>query len=152
MNHTSRPLFALLLAASCHAVPAAVAAASEHDRLASDRLAGTQWVLVSFVEGTAESAPAQGTKSTLAFSAGEPSLASGYTGCNRYRGNYTVEGNALSFGPIATTRMACLSEAAARHEIRYLQALETAGAFELTDGRLTISYGGGRGVLVFRRA
>ncbi|AUX27670.1 uncharacterized protein SOCEGT47_082680 [Sorangium cellulosum] len=142
-------MLALLLAIPCYGVPVT---ASEHDRLASNRLAGTQWVLVSFVEGTTESALPQGTNSTLKFSAGEPPLASGHAGCNWYHGSYRVERDRLSFGPIATTRMACLSEATAQHEPRYLRALETAGVFEVTPGRLTISYGEGRGVLVFRRA
>jgi heat shock protein HslJ len=32
---------------------------------------------------------------------------SGETGCNRYTGEVSVDGAALTFGPLATTRMAC---------------------------------------------
>ena len=31
----------------------------------------------------------------------------GETGCNRYTGEVTVDGASLTFGPLATTRMAC---------------------------------------------
>jgi heat shock protein HslJ len=37
----------------------------------------------------------------------ETDKASGFDGCNNFFGNYTVAGNKLSFGPLASTRMAC---------------------------------------------
>ena len=37
----------------------------------------------------------------------EPDKVSGFDGCNNFFGNYTSEGNKLSFGPLASTRMAC---------------------------------------------
>ena len=35
---------------------------------------------------------------------------SGSGGCNRLAGTYTASGEQLAFGPLATTRMACLPE------------------------------------------
>ena len=32
---------------------------------------------------------------------------SGSAGCNTYNGTYTVDGSSISFGPLATTKMAC---------------------------------------------
>ncbi|MBV2130528.1 META domain-containing protein [Arsukibacterium indicum] len=34
----------------------------------------------------------------------------GYTGCNSLTGTYQLQGSRLSFGPLATTRKACLDE------------------------------------------
>lgn len=36
--------------------------------------------------------------------------ASGKGGCNGYGGSYTLEGAALRFGPLASTKMACATE------------------------------------------
>ena len=41
---------------------------------------------------------------TLTFDAGSVAVD---TGCNTGSGTYTVAGDAVTFGPIATTRMAC---------------------------------------------
>ena len=37
----------------------------------------------------------------------EADKVSGFDGCNNFFGNYTVTGNDLTFGPLASTRMAC---------------------------------------------
>ena len=37
----------------------------------------------------------------------EADKVTGFDGCNNFFGNYTMEGNKLSFGPLASTRMAC---------------------------------------------
>jgi heat shock protein HslJ len=35
--------------------------------------------------------------------------ASGFSGCNRFMGAYTLKDGKLSFGPLAGTRMACMT-------------------------------------------
>ena len=49
---------------------------------------------------------AGGRRATLRF---EPDTArvAGFGGCNRYFGNYTLDGTKLQFGPIGMTMMAC---------------------------------------------
>jgi heat shock protein HslJ len=37
----------------------------------------------------------------------EPDKVTGFDGCNNFFGNYTRKGNKLTFGPLASTRMAC---------------------------------------------
>jgi heat shock protein HslJ len=37
----------------------------------------------------------------------EPDKVTGFDGCNNFFGNYTREGSNLTFGPLASTRMAC---------------------------------------------
>ncbi len=38
---------------------------------------------------------------------GEAGQVSGTSGCNRFTGSYTIAGDQLTFGPLASTRMAC---------------------------------------------
>ena len=62
-----------------------------------DRLAGGEWVL----DGGGSKPP------VLRFEAGR---VSGTGGCNRFGGSYDSNGDALSFSPLAATRMACEPE------------------------------------------
>jgi heat shock protein HslJ len=78
----------------------------------------------------------QGTQLSLMF--GEDGTASGETGCNTFRGPYTVTGDTIGFGALATTRRACLSDAAAVQEQSFLAALAASRRFELAGGRLTL--------------
>ncbi|MBN3757923.1 META domain-containing protein [Paraburkholderia sp. Tr-20389] len=48
--------------------------------------------------------------------------ASGFSGCNRYTGTYSLKDGKLSFGPLAGTRMACAT-AGGKIEAAYLDAL-----------------------------
>lgn len=60
---------------------------------------------------------------TLVFStATGQRRASGFAGCNRFAGPYSLKGGALSFGPLAATRTACAG-ARGEFERAYLDAL-----------------------------
>ncbi|SMG02927.1 META domain-containing protein [Burkholderia singularis] len=48
----------------------------------------------------------------------------GFSGCNRYMAPYDVKNGVLSVGPIAGTRMACITPARGALERDYLAALE----------------------------
>ena len=73
---------------------------------------------------------------------------SGYSGCNRYVGGYTLDGDRLTVGPIATTRMACEPEAM-EAETAFLAALGAAARLVVSDGELVLSDEGGRELLRF---
>lgn len=75
---------------------------------------------------------------------------SGRSGCNSISGDYKVQGNKLSFGPIASTMMAC-EQPFMQIEEGFLAAISTADTFSINEiGLLTIDYDGG--MLVFRSA
>jgi heat shock protein HslJ len=114
---------------------------------AGDPLANTQWRLVSFGEPGAEMPVIEGSAVTLEF--GADGRVGGSGGCNSYGGVYQVQGDSLSFGEIVSTLMACADERVTQQEGQYLQALQSAGQFELADDRLAIRYGDGSGVLNF---
>jgi heat shock protein HslJ len=72
--------------------------------------------------------------------------------CNRYVGAYAVDGEAISFDPLATTRMACPTDALAEQERAYLAALAAAAAWSVSGGRLELRDASGALQVVCRRA
>ncbi|MFM7427354.1 MAG: META domain-containing protein [Elainella sp.] len=87
---------------------------------------------------------------TLEFADGQ---VGGSGGCNRFRGGYETTNQSLSIGPLASTFKAC-EQSIMTQEMRYLQALQGAQSYEISDKGLTISYqtDEGAGVLRFVQA
>lgn len=63
---------------------------------------------------------------------------SGFAGCNRMMGTFTITGEALKFSPLAATKMACMDE---NVETQYLQALTKVSAYSVKDGELSLTDG-----------
>ena len=82
---------------------------------AAPELAGTSWVLAGGIDvpGWEQVAPSAG------FADGK---LTGANGCNRYSTSYTLEGEALKLGDVATTNMAC-GEPGAAVETAFMDAL-----------------------------
>lgn len=106
-------------------------------------LAGTVWTLVSYGSPEAPVAALADNPATLQFTAGG---AIGNGGCNQFGGDFQYDNNSLTFGPLASTMMACAPEVM-EQEAAYLSALGTATGFSIADGMLQITYP--EGVLVF---
>ncbi len=71
----------------------------------------------------------------------------GHTSCNAMTGSYTLSGDQLRLGPVATTRRAC-AELQREQEDRVLTALELAATARVRpDGILELRDAEGRGVL-----
>jgi heat shock protein HslJ len=62
--------------------------------------------------------------------------AAGFAGCNRFSAAYQLEGDALAFGPILSTKMAC--ERGMELEAAYLEALAAVASYTAADGELTL--------------
>ncbi|MBO9406649.1 META domain-containing protein [Shimia sp. R9_1] len=58
---------------------------------------------------------------------------SGSSGCNRFTGSYTRTGDRLSFGPLASTRMACSDELNAQ-ETAFFKTLTQVSSVGIMDG------------------
>lgn len=82
----------LTLAAAACAAPAAPSPAANY-------LAGTRWVMIFPDDYAPDEAPP-----TISF---EHDRATGFAGCNRWFASVTHDGEALRFGDVGTTRMAC---------------------------------------------
>ena len=83
----------------------ACAAAPEEDNtpLALD---GSTWALSGVSGGPLAKAASAGVV-TLAFG---PERVSGSGGCNRYQAEYTLDGNALTLGPVGATKRGCMDD------------------------------------------
>jgi putative lipoprotein len=67
----------------------------------------------------------------------EGSRASGFAGCNRFSGSYTLTGEQVKFGPMAATKMYC--EQAQPIEDRYFAALGSVVSWSVAADALTLS-------------
>ena len=60
----------------------------------------------------------------------------GSGGCNRFFGGYTVDGNAIRIGPIASTKKGCPGKY--KLETSFLAALQTAKTFDWDGSKLVL--------------
>lgn len=103
---------------------------------AAEPLAGTSWVLAELNGQPPVAAPDDRTP-TLSFGA-DDLRAGGNGGCNQFSGPYTQNGVSLRFGPLVSTRRACVDEAANRQETAYLRALESTTRFSVSGDQLVL--------------
>jgi heat shock protein HslJ len=103
-----------------------------------DPLADTSWTL-SDLYGAAVT----GTAPTIAFTDTDMN---GTGGCNSFGGTYATEGDTISFGPIASTLMACEGPTMEQETV-YLAALDGAQTYAIDGDSLRIT--GGAGSLTF---
>lgn len=73
----------------------------------------------------------------------------GNGGCNNFFGSYTQEGETLTFGPLASTKMACLGKMEA--ETAFMNAVQNARAFEATHLEMSLKDEQGETVLRLQR-
>lgn len=105
-------------------------------------LTDTAWQLESWISGDEASAPVADSLITLEFSA--DGRVGGTGGCNRYGGTYTAgDEGGLTVSALFSTRRACMGEGLMQQEQAYLSALESATAYAISDGQLTITTGDG---------
>ena len=102
-----------------------------------ERLEGTTWSLVELGGQSARAAGDNGTP-TLHLDAAQK-RASGNTGCNSFGGEYEMSGESLRFGPLASTRRACVDEALNRQESAFLRALDGTRTWRIVAGTLVLS-------------
>jgi heat shock protein HslJ len=118
-------------------VLAAMLAACGGGGSASNPLAGTQWQMQDYAGATGFVTVLKGAVPTIEF--GKDDQVSGTGGCNDYTGTYTVDGDALTFGPLAATMKACSEpEGVMEQETAFMSLLQSATGFKLDGGQLHI--------------
>jgi len=116
-------LIALLVLAGCAIT----------SREATTELSGTSWTLVE-IDGAE---PVGETPPSITFT--DEGSVTGTTGCNTFNGEVAIDGSELSFGPMATTRMACVDPAASEQEQAFLLAMESVTGYTIdSEGRLVL--------------
>lgn len=104
----------------------------------SQNLEGTSWQAISYNNGKqAVTSVLAGTELTADFGA-DGSL-SGSAGCNQYSGQYEIDGNKITIGPLASTEMYCEGPAGVMdQESQFLAALQSAATYKIEGNRLEL--------------
>ncbi len=126
---------------------AAVAACSlvtEESDEAAERLYDITWV----AEEVSGQPVALGVESNLLVAA--DGKVSGNAGCNGYFGSVIIDGQAMSFGNLGSTKIAC-PEPAMSQENRLLGALDSTRGYRLQNGNLLLLDGAGATLVRFRQ-
>jgi len=100
-------------------------------------LTNTYWKLVALNGGAVQ--PGEGKELHMILKGDD--RVSGYSGCNQFMGSVVVNGDGLSFGPIAGTRRMC--EGSMDQENAFLQALESAYRFSISGEDLAVENANG---------
>lgn len=114
-------------------------AAASNAATSADSLAQTGWELTRWVNATGDQRAIphgdNGEPIQLVFLAqGQTYRVNGFSGCNRYMGNYRLQDGKLSISVQGATRMACASQDRAQLETSYLRALADIRSFTLDSG------------------
>ena len=112
---------------------------------ASD-LEGVLWRMVSY--RNADSEMVQSFPEVKSIAGFENGQVTGNTGCNNYNGTYDVDGNRISFGPMASTLMAC-PPPETEQEQGYLSALGMVSTFAVDGDNLEMMNEAGEVVLAY---
>jgi heat shock protein HslJ len=106
-------------------------------------LSGQPWELTTLVSNEAASSLLADSAITLEFDSAEGQLF-GSAGCNNYNAGYSLDGERLTIGPAASTRMYCEPEGLMEQEGQYLSWLEEVEGYELNGRQLTLTLSEGR--------
>jgi putative lipoprotein len=111
----------------------------------SGSLEGTYW---RAIELGGRPTPAQDSSREAHLTFQPDGRVSGSNGCNRIVGSHTRRGDAVTFGQMAETRMACIG-AAAEVERRFRSAMKATTRLTIAAGRLELYDSSGNRVAVF---
>jgi len=108
-------------------------------------LEGTPWALQQLaVDATLTEVPSD-VAATLYLQDGQ---ASGDAGCNTFSGDYSIDGDALTFGPMMSTMMICEGEKAST-EAAYLAGFPLVASYSLDGDALSLLDGSGDPVMTY---
>lgn len=94
---------------------------------------GTSWRVLTL---GADTPTAPGAGAFITFD--DAGAVAGTTGCNGFNGPYTTDGSDISIGPLAATAALCASDEVNDQERTFLDALDSATSYEVSDNVLTL--------------
>jgi len=106
---------------------------------------GTTWVVDTLITPQAVSTSAALETSAPTLTIGDGGQVTGTTGCNRFNGPATVDGDTITFGPLATTRMACPTDVA-EVERSVLHVLDGQVTYEVDGATMRLMQADGTGL------
>jgi heat shock protein HslJ len=104
----------------------------------------TDWKLIRMADSPVGSGPGQREPHLILRR--QDHRVSGFTGCNQMAGAYTLDGQALVFSQMISTKMACLG-GGMETEAAFTAALQQVRAWSIAGDRLTLSDAAGQPVL-----
>jgi len=117
----------------------------------SQDLSGTSWEAVNFYNGS-EAIVGVITGTSLTAEFGKDGSLSGTSGCNNYSGSYTLDGDKIKIGPLASTMMACTDpEGVMEQEAQYLAALQMAESYQVEGKVLELRRSDGTLLVLFHQ-
>jgi heat shock protein HslJ len=93
------------------------------------------WKLVSYGPADKQTPAAEGVDTSIEFKDGK---LNGNVGCNSFGGDYKVNGDQLTFGPIMSTMMACLNQSGDQEQ-GILAVLKDTVKYSVSGDTLTIT-------------
>ena len=114
----------------------------------SASLTGT-WELVSYGSPASLTLAAPDVETSIIFDEGE--TIRGNVGCNDFGGDYKVDGDKITFGPISSTLMMCADTAIGDQETTVLNTLTETVTFVIAGDSLTLTSADGSSVIVLAR-
>ena len=118
---------------------ALVAACASHEDATTTPLANTYWRLV---EAGGQPLIGEGGRE-LHLQFGDSARVTGWTGCNRFSGPFTLDGPLLHFGPATITRMACADPRLGEQEQAFTGALSGTKRHRIAGDTLILIGDGG---------
>lgn len=107
-------------------------------------LTGTVWQLTTFETADVVYTPFADTELTAEFNGQQ---VAGSAGCNRYFGDYTLNGEQMSLGALGSTMMACKGETMTQ-EMEFLDAMSNVMSYHIEGNQLTLAHTGGALIFV----
>jgi heat shock protein HslJ len=138
-------MLCVLTTAGC-ATPASEEVASA----AAVPLTGTTWRLTQIGDQLVDNPPGDAA-AHVQLQAGN-SRVTGFAGCNRMFGGYSLNGESLKFGQVGATKMACLEEGRMELESRFFETLSQVARWKITNSTLELLDGNGKSLATFAAA
>jgi len=105
------------------------------------------WKLVSYGSPTSQTPAAPNVEAFVTF--GSDGKLNGNVGCNSFSGDYKVDGNTITFGPIISTMMACANPIM-EQESAVFSVFANSATFKIDRNILTITSADGGSAVVFK--
>lgn len=133
-------LFAAAFLTACTAIPFIDDGTTEQPT----RLENTYWKLTRVEDRPVNTGPGQ--REPHLILRGQDRRVSGFTGCNQMAGGYTLDGQAVTFTQMISTKMACLG-GGMETEAEFTAALQQVQDWSISGDKLTLSDAAGQPVI-----
>ena len=114
---------------------------------ASPSLVG-DWKLISYGPSTNPAPAEPNVETSLTF--GSDGKLNGNMGCNGFNGDYKVDGDTITFGPITSTMMAC-ADPIMQQESTVFIVFSNPATFKIDGNMLTAISADGKSIVVLER-